>query len=143
MIASIRIPRRVPAAAQEVVPRRSTRAWSASIRSRKVAGAVEQAQLAPGAGLLVEAVFDFTQLAVDRVGVVDADPRQRRPCREVVAAHHQPARALRHPHHAEGEGGRLRSLIHPAAERISTPGRAPPIPPVRPLALSDRRRRAA
>jgi hypothetical protein len=35
--------------------------------------------------------------------IVDADLGQRRPRGEVVAAHHQPARALRHPPHAEGE----------------------------------------
>jgi hypothetical protein len=44
-------------------------------------------QLTPGVRLLVEAVLDLLQLAVDRVRIVDADLGQRRPRGEVVAAH--------------------------------------------------------
>ena len=73
-------------------------------------------QLAPGTGLVVDALLDFLDLALDQVRVVDADLRQRRPRRVVVAVHHQPARALRHPPHAEGERQRRHAAEaeHPA-----------------------------
>ncbi len=73
-------------------------------------------QLAPGPGLVVEALLDLLQLEVDRVRIVDPDLRQHRPRREVVAAHHQPARALRHPQHPEGQGQRRHAAEpeHPA-----------------------------
>ncbi|HEX2706729.1 MAG TPA: hypothetical protein VHM66_01815 [Solirubrobacterales bacterium] len=77
-------------------------------------------QLAPGPRLVVEALLDLFQLDVDRVGVVDTDLRQRRPRREVVAGHHQPARALRHPQHPEAE----RQRRHTAEAQHPTPALA-------------------
>jgi hypothetical protein len=73
-------------------------------------------QLAPGARLLVDALLYLLQLAVDRVGVVDPDLRQRRPGGEVVAGHHQPARALRHPQHPDRQRQRRHDAEaeHPA-----------------------------
>jgi hypothetical protein len=83
-------------------------------------------QLAPGAGLVVDALFDLLDLAIDRVRVVDADLRQRRPGGEVVAGHHQPARALRHPQHAEGERQRRyhAEAEHPAPAFDAVEGEA-------------------
>ena len=70
----------------------------------------------PGLASVVHRLLDLLQLAVDRVRVVDADLRQHRAGRVVVAVHHQPARALRHPPHPEGERQRRHAAEpeHPA-----------------------------